>query len=76
MYAQVKNGVFRAIKENQENFYSKIRNIKRECYNMEVLLTMTKFITDPEQLHLSDEQISVGKYCSYLKSAIASYICS
>jgi hypothetical protein len=43
---------------------------------MEVLLTLSKFITDPEQIHLSEEQISVGKYCSYLKSAIASYICS
>ena len=43
---------------------------------MEVFLTMTKFISDPDQLHLSEEQISVGRYCSYLKSAIASYICS
>jgi len=43
---------------------------------MEVLLTLSNFITDPDQIHLSEEQISVGKYCSYLKSAIASYICS
>lgn len=33
-------------------------------------------MTDPEQNHLSEEQISVGQYCAYLKSAIASYICS
>ena len=43
---------------------------------MEVLLTYDKFTSDQNQIHLSDEQISVGKYCSYLKGAIASYICS
>jgi len=43
---------------------------------LEVLLTFDKFTTDPDQIHLSEEQISVGKYCTYLKSAIASYICS
>ena len=47
LYAQVKNGVYKAIKENQERFYDKMRSIKRECYNMEVLLTFSKFITDP-----------------------------
>jgi hypothetical protein len=72
----VKNALHKAIKEHRQKFNDKVRSIKRECYNLEVLLTFDKFTTDPDQLHLSEEQISVGKYCTYLKSAIASYICS
>ena len=41
-----------------------------------MMLTLENFITEPKQMHLSEEQINVGKYCTYLKSAIASYICS
>lgn len=43
---------------------------------MELLLTGKSFTSDETQVHLSEEQITVGMYCSNLKSAIASYICS
>jgi len=43
---------------------------------MEMLLTGETFTSDSTQVHLSEEQISVGMYCSNLKSAISSYICS
>lgn len=43
---------------------------------MELLLTGEYFTSDSTQVHLSEEQISVGMYCSNLKSAISSYICS
>jgi hypothetical protein len=76
LYGQVKNALFKKIKEDQRKFEEKVREIKKECYNMEVLLSLEKFTTDPNQIHLSEEQISVGKYCTYLKSAISSYICS
>jgi hypothetical protein len=54
----------------------KIQEIKSECYKMEMLLTNKEFVSDDDQVHLSEEQISVGLYCSNLKSAISSYICS
>jgi hypothetical protein len=43
---------------------------------MEALLTMENFIKDPKQVHLHEQQIFVGKFCTYLKSTISSYICS
>jgi hypothetical protein len=76
LYAQVKNALHKAIKEHKGVFNQRVNNIKQECFNLEVLLTLEKYTTDPTQIHLSEEQISVGKYCTYVKSAIASYICS
>lgn len=76
LYAQLKNALSKKIKEDKEKFEKKVEAIKKECYNMEVLLTLERFTADPNQIHLSEEQISVGKYCTYLKSAISSYICS
>lgn len=62
--------------ENRKFLEEKIENIRKECYKMEVLLTEKEFTTDLSHFHLGPEQTSVGKYCTNLKSAISSYICS
>lgn len=74
--ALLKNGLFKQTVKDKKILMEKIASIKAECYRMELLLTSKDFISDSTQVHLSEEQISVGKYCSNLKSAISSYICS
>jgi len=39
-------------------------------------LTEEDYTTDPSQVHLSEEQISVGMYSVNIKRVISSYICS
>lgn len=43
---------------------------------MEHLLTAEEYTSDSSQVHLSEEQISVGLYSCNIKSVISSYICS
>lgn len=74
--ALLKNGLFKQTVKDKKILMERIASIKAECYRMELLLTSKEFISDSTQVHLSEEQISVGKYCSNLKSAISSYICS
>ena len=76
LMGQIKKWLSKAVNDHKGKFNEKVKNIKKECYNLEVMLTLEKFTTNPSQSHLSEEQMSVGKYIMYLKSAIASYICS
>ena len=43
---------------------------------MEHLLTDEDYTRDSSQVHLSEEQISVGMYSVNIKRVISSYICS
>ena len=43
---------------------------------MEYLLADEKHTSDTSQVHLSDEQISVGMYAVNIKRVISSYICA
>lgn len=40
------------------------------------MLADPKYTSDEKQMHLSEDQLSVGKYCSNLKNAISSYVCT
>ncbi len=76
MSSRVKNLLFQRIYERLPKIQSKIDRIKKECYFMEFLLSGKGYIRDEKQMHLSEDQLCVGKFCSHLKNAISSYVCS
>lgn len=43
---------------------------------MEQLLSHKSFTEDKSQIHLSEDQLSIGKYSTNLKGAISSFICA
>jgi hypothetical protein len=73
---RVKHLLYSKVNERLSKIQTKIERLKTECYNMELLLSDTAYTSDMKQIHLSEDQLSVGKYCSNLKNAISSYVCS
>ncbi len=73
--ALLKNGIHDQILKNKDALFEKINKIRKECEKMEHLLTDQEYTSDPSQVHLSEEQISVGMYSCNIKSVISSYIC-
>lgn len=43
---------------------------------MESVLSGRDYVKDKNEIHLSEDQLSVGKFCSNLKHAISAYVCS
>ena len=72
----LKNGIHAQILKEKEALFERINKIRRECERMEHLLTDEDYTSDTSQIHLSEEQISVGLYSVNIKSVISSYICS
>lgn len=72
----IKNGIYNQTLKDREGLFEKINKIRQECEKMAHLLTGEEYTSDTGQIHLSEEQISVGLYCCSIKSVISSYICS
>jgi hypothetical protein len=75
MSTRVKILLYQKVNEKLSQISTKIERLKTECYNMEVLLSDDLYTIDSKQIHLSEDQLIVGKYCSNLKNAISSYVC-
>lgn len=72
----LKNGIHDQVENEKKALFEKIDKIRKECEKMEHLLAAEDYTSDPTQIHLSEEQISVGLYSVNIKSVISSYICS